>query len=82
MRVGVTQRKGLCLIFDRHPGIIAVVNDTYSGWIEPDVYHRFFMRHLASNFNTRFKDKTLKDLMCRATMESKVIKFSTHIDTI
>ena len=40
------------------------------------------MRHLASNFNTKFKDKTLKDLMCRAAMESKVKKFISHMDTI
>ena len=38
--------------------------------------------HLAINFNTRFKDKTLKDLMCRAAKESKVKKFSTYMDTI
>ncbi|XP_034674615.1 uncharacterized protein LOC117905866 [Vitis riparia] len=31
IQVGVTQRKGLCLISDRHPGIIAAVNETYSG---------------------------------------------------
>ncbi|KAL6334650.1 hypothetical protein AAG906_019513 [Vitis piasezkii] len=34
------------------------------------------------NFNTKFKDKTLKDLMCRAAMESKVKKFISHMDTI
>ncbi|KAL6345686.1 hypothetical protein AAG906_017422 [Vitis piasezkii] len=82
IRVGATQRKGLCMIFDRHPGIIVVVNETYSGWTEPDAYHRFCMRHLASNFNTKFKDKTLKELMCRAAMESKVKKFISHMDTI
>ena len=70
----MTQRKYLCLISDRHPGIIAVVNDivvvndTYSRWTEPDSYHIFCIHHLASNFNTRFKDKTLKDLMCRAAI--------------
>ena len=78
----MTRRKGLCLISDRHPGIITDVNDTHSGWTEPNAYHRFCMRHLASNFNTRFKDKTLKDLLCRAAMESKVKKFRTHMDTI
>ncbi|RVW43332.1 hypothetical protein CK203_070261 [Vitis vinifera] len=80
--VGVTQRKGLCLISYRHPGIIAAVNETYSGWTQPNACHRFCMRHLASNFNTKFKDKTLKDLMCRAAMESKVKKFISHMDTI
>ena len=86
IRVEATQRKGLCMIFDRHPGIIIVVNETYSGWTEPDAYNRFCMRHLASNFNTKFntkfKDKTLKELMCRAAMEGKVKKFISHMDTI
>ena len=82
IKVGVTQRKGLCLISDRHPSIIATVNETYSRWIEPDACHRFCMHHLASNFNTKFKDKTLKDLMCRAAMESKVKKIISHMDTI
>ncbi|KAL6341074.1 hypothetical protein AAG906_032189 [Vitis piasezkii] len=59
-----------------------VVNETYSRWTEPNAYHRFCMRHLASNFNTKFKDKTLKDLMCRAAMESKVKKIISHMDTI
>ena len=40
------------------------------------------MCHLASNFNTRFKDKTLKDLICRAAMKSKVKKFISHMDII
>ncbi|KAL6323508.1 hypothetical protein AAG906_039085 [Vitis piasezkii] len=71
IRVEVTQRKGLCLISDRHPGIIA-----------SDAYYIFCMRHLASNFNTKFKDKTLKDIMCRAAMESKVKKFISQMDTI
>ena len=63
IRVEVTQRKDLCLISNRHPSNIAVVNETYSGWTKPDAYYRFCMRHLASNFNTKFKDKTIKDLM-------------------
>ena len=40
------------------------------------------MRHLASNFNIKFKDKTLKDLTCRAVMDSKVKIFFSHMDTI
>ena len=82
IRIGVTQRKGLCLISDHHPDIIAAVNGIDSGWTEPNAYHRFCMRHLGSKFNLRFKDKTLKDLMCKAAMESKVKKFCAHMDTI
>ena len=71
----MTQRKDLCLISDHHPDTIAFVNDTYSRWTKSYAYHRFCMRYLAGNFNRRFKDKTLKDLMCRSSMESKVKNF-------
>ena len=74
----MTQRKGLCLISNHHLGIIVVVNKTYLGWTKPNAYHRFYMHHLSSNFNTRFKDKPLKDLMCRVVMESKVKEFITY----
>ena len=51
----------ICIISDRHPGIMATVSDTHLGWVEPSVYHRICMRSLASNFMTRFKDKLLKN---------------------
>ena len=82
IKVGVTQRKGLCLISDRRPSIITTVNETYLRWIESDSYHRFCMCYLTSNSNTRFKDKTLKDLICRAAMDSKVKKFISYMDII
>ena len=40
------------------------------------------MRHLASNFMNRFKDKTLKNLVCRAALANEVRKFNKHMDTI
>ena len=40
------------------------------------------MRHLPSNFMTRFKDKCLKQLLCKAALETKVEKFNMHMDTI
>ena len=40
------------------------------------------MRHLASNFMTRFKDKLLKNLVCRATLASTQCKFNKHLATI
>ena len=62
--------------------MFSLYSDSGADRIFLNTYHRFCMCHLASNFNTRFKDKTLKDLLCRAAMESKVKKFSTHMDTI
>ena len=48
----VTQRTGICVIFDRHPSIMAVMIDSHLGWAAPSAYHRICMRHLASNFMT------------------------------
>ncbi|RVW77287.1 hypothetical protein CK203_050145 [Vitis vinifera] len=74
--------EGLCVIFDHHPGIMAAFADVYLGWSEPNAYHRICMRHLTSNFMTHFKDKCLKQLLCRAALETKVEKFNMHMETI
>ena len=78
----VTQWMRLCVIFDKHLGIMAAMTDVHLGWIEPYAYHRIFMHHLASNFMNRFKDKFLKNLMCRTTLANKVGKFNKHMNTI
>ena len=40
------------------------------------------MRHLASNFMNRFKDKTLKNLVFRATLATEVEKVNKHMAAI
>ena len=40
------------------------------------------MRHLTNNFMNRFKDKTLKNLVCRVTLAIEVGKFNKHMNTI
>ena len=40
------------------------------------------MHHLASNFMTRFKDKLLKNFVCRAALTSTERKFNKHMTTI
>ena len=40
------------------------------------------MRHLANKFTNRFKDKILKNLVCKAALATEVGKFNKHIDTI
>ena len=64
IRNRVTQRTGIYVIFDRHPGIMATMTDPHLGWAAPSAYHRICMRQLESNFMTRFKDKLLKNLVC------------------
>ena len=82
IRNKVTQRMRLCVIADKHPGIMAAMTDVHLGWAEPNAYHRIFMRHFARNFMNSFKDKTLKNLVCRAVLATKVGKFNKHMDTI
>ncbi|RVW66259.1 hypothetical protein CK203_066390 [Vitis vinifera] len=67
---------------DRHLGIMVAISDVHLGWSEPYAYHRVCMRHLDNNFMTRFKDKILKNLMCRAALTTKIKKFNKHMNTI
>ena len=61
---------------------MTTMTDVHLGWIEPYAYHRICIRHLASNFMNRFKDKTLKNLVCRIALAIEVGKFNKHIYTI
>lgn len=71
----VTQRPDLCVISDRHRGIINVICDEYLGWGPGKANHRFCFRHHASNFHARFHDKSLKMLFVRAAYERQLRKF-------
>ena len=82
IRNRVTQRTGICVISDRYPGIMAAMTDPHLGWVVPSTYHRICMRHLISNFMTRFKDKLLKNLVSRAALASTERKFNKHMTTI
>ena len=76
------QRTGICVISNRHSGIMAVMSDPHLSWVAPSAYHRICMRHLVSNFMTRFKDKLLKFLVCKAALASTQCKFNKHMATI
>ena len=82
IRNRVTQRTGICVISDIHPGIMVAMNDSHLGWATPSAYHRICMRYLANNFMTRFKDKLLKNLVCREALASTQRKFNKHLTTI
>ena len=82
IRNKVTQRMRLCVIADRHPGIIAAMTNVHLSWTEQYAYHRICMCHLASNFMNRFKDKTLKNLVCKEALATEVGKFNKHMDKI
>ena len=61
---------------------MVAMSDPHLGWAALSAYHRICMRHLASNFMTRFKDKLLKNLVCKAALASTQRKFNKHMTTI
>ncbi|XP_061375216.1 uncharacterized protein LOC133317378 [Gastrolobium bilobum] len=60
IRMLVTQKHGICLISDRHPGILSAVNNVALGWAPPQAYHVYCLRHVGSSFNHKFKNVMLK----------------------
>ena len=73
---------GLCVISNRHLGIMTAMTDVHLGWTKPYAYQRICMPNLASNFMNQFKDKILKNLVCRVALATEVGKFNKHMDTI
>ena len=61
---------------------MATMSDPHLGWAASSAYYRICMRHLASNFMTHFKDKLLKNLLCRAALVTTQRKFNRHMTTI
>ena len=82
IRNRVTQRTEICVILDRHLCIMAAMSDPHLGWAALSAYHRICMRHLASNFMTRFKDKLLKNLGCKVALVSTEREFNKYMATI
>ncbi|GJX69522.1 uncharacterized protein Tco_0305249 [Tanacetum coccineum] len=78
----VKEREGICLISDRHPGILKVVNEEGSPWLEPRGFHRYCLRHFINNFNDKFHNSQLKTLAYRAGSQNQVRKFNSIMDEI
>ncbi|XP_070054137.1 uncharacterized protein [Nicotiana tomentosiformis] len=64
----VKQRSGICLISDRHGGILSSVQNL-PAWQEPYAYHYYCVRHLKTNFQKAHPNKDLHDLMWMAATE-------------
>ncbi|KAK9087313.1 hypothetical protein Syun_029707 [Stephania yunnanensis] len=75
LRKHVTDREGICVISDRHPGILEAVNTPINCFCPPQGYHRYCLRRLLSNFGTHFKNEPLKVLLCRAVVQHQDRKF-------
>jgi transposase-like protein len=81
IRRHVTQKQGICLISDRHAGIKAAVAAS-SAWKPPNAYHVYCIRHIASNFNHKFKNTKLKEqliLLGKFTVHFLIIHYVTEL---
>ncbi|KAK4384994.1 hypothetical protein Sango_2623400 [Sesamum angolense] len=74
-------RRGMCLISDRHGGLIKVVREG-PDFVSPHGVHRYCLRHVCSNFNSTIKNVVLKDLCWQAGSEYQLRKFNRIMDEI
>ena len=61
---------------------MAAMSDPHLSWAASSAYHRICMRHISSNFMTRFKDKLLNNLVYKAALTTTQHKFNRHMVTI
>ncbi|KAI3523117.1 hypothetical protein L1887_01174 [Cichorium endivia] len=78
----VKDREGICLISDRHIGILKVVNEHGSPWSKPHCFHRYCLRHFINNFYDKFRNSDLKALAYRAGSQNQVRKFNSTMEEI
>ncbi|KAL9681644.1 hypothetical protein QQ045_013430 [Rhodiola kirilowii] len=75
---GVTKREGLCVVSDRHKGILAAMREPE--WQEPKAFHRVCVRHLQGNFMTKVKDEILKAKLGEVAYAKKELKFKKKFE--
>ncbi|KAK4404641.1 hypothetical protein Sango_0832700 [Sesamum angolense] len=74
-------RRGMCLISDRHSGLIKAVREG-PDFVSPHEMHRYCLRHVCSNFNSTIKNVVLNDLCWQAGSEYQLRKFNRIMDEI
>jgi transposase-like protein len=82
----------VCVIHDRHKGILQAINDIKEGSEErnraaqwPDVHSRWCMRHMGPNFHSQFKNKELTQLfkrLCSTNQEKKFYDLWQKLDDL
>jgi hypothetical protein len=68
---------GICIILDMH---VSIKHEMTTNWLELIGYHQYCVRHLASNFNHKFKDLSAKKKLFRMCYESSKCKFDVWFD--
>ena len=75
--------ESVCIISNQHLGIKNII----ANWPRGDdgrtqVFHRYCLRHVASNFNTHFQNLTLKSAALKVGYATQVVKFDTIMEFI
>nr|ABA99727.1 Transposable element protein, putative, MuDR [Oryza sativa Japonica Group] len=85
----VRMRPNVCLIHDRHAGMLRAIDYLQNGWDEkglpakwPDVRSRWCMRHMGANFYKKFKNKHLMELFKRLCAQNQEKKFNELWDKL
>nr|KAJ0204859.1 hypothetical protein LSAT_V11C500272370 [Lactuca sativa] len=81
LRHFVVQNKQLCVVSDRHKGIIHAM-ENLPEWKEPLAYHRFCLRHIRSNFMQRYKNVRLEKLCWSISSTTQRRKFVMYMNEI
>ena len=63
LREHVIDKNGICLVSDRHASIKSAVANEALGWQPPYAYHDYCVRHIARNFNHKFKNEKQKEML-------------------
>ena len=79
----VIPAKGICIIFEQHIGIKnAIVAWPRDENESTQIFHRYCLRHVASNFNTHFQDSILQSLVLKVGYATQAIKFDNIMESI
>ncbi|XP_061363229.1 uncharacterized protein LOC133306869 [Gastrolobium bilobum] len=78
IRAHVTTMSNICLISDRHRSIISVVENN-PNWQPPNAYHVFCIRHIASNFNQKFRNEDLKRMLKNLGYTPAMVDFERNL---
>ncbi|KAL0300019.1 UNVERIFIED_CONTAM: hypothetical protein Scaly_3062300 [Sesamum calycinum] len=74
-------RRGMCLMSDRHGGLIKAVREGRD-FASPHGVHRYCLRYVCSNFNSIIKNVVLKDLCWQAGSKYQLRKFNRIMEEI
>ncbi|XP_070054031.1 uncharacterized protein [Nicotiana tomentosiformis] len=77
----VRQSSCICLISDRHGGILSSVQNLRA-WQKPYAYHHYCVKHMKANFQRAYPNKDLHDLILMAAIDHQECKFRRRMELI